>query len=363
MREIGISIYPEQSSFKNNLDYLKKSANLGFKILFLSVLQFDENNFLKYQENYFQLIEEAKKLGFYIILDVADGAFKLFKCDINNLEPFAKLGVNCLRLDAPLLPSQVALATYNEFKIDIQINMSNNDSFINNILDFKPIKNKLSGSHNFYPLEDSGLPLAFFIDSSKRYKKFNLTTMAFVGSKNDNQGPVPEAQKLVTLENHRKLEIEIQAKHLFATNLIDWVIIGNAFASDEELIALSQLQREYISFKIDLPKNQLFEIENKILFDNLHFRRGDISEFVIRSTSVRPKYKDFKIQPTRLKKVFQRGDVVILNDNANHYKGELQIILKDNYLDKDQKFNFIENLADQVAILDYIEPWTKFIFY
>ncbi|AXK51654.1 MupG family TIM beta-alpha barrel fold protein [Spiroplasma alleghenense] len=363
MRRIGISLYPEQSQLQDNITYLNKASKLGFNILFLSILQFDKTSFAKHRNDYYAVIKEAKKLNYYIILDVADSAFEIMECDINNLKPFSELGVSCLRLDAPLLPAQVAMSTYNDFGIDVQVNISNNDSFIDNILDYQPIVNKVSGSHNFYPLEDSGLPLEFFNQSTTRFKKHNLTTMGFVGGKNGTQGPVPGASKLVTLESHRHLEIDIQAKHLFATNLIDWVVIGNAFASDEELQLLSNLQREFITIKINLDKNKLLPIEQKIIFDNLHFRRGDISEFVIRSTMTRPKYKNELIKPDKLKSKFMMGDIVVLNDNAKHYKGELQIILKDNYLDKENKFNFIENLGDQMVILDYINAWTKFRFY
>ena len=47
---------------------------------------------------------------------------------------------------------------------------------------------------------------------------------------------------------YRQLPVTVQAKHLFATNLIDDVI-GNAYASNEELEALGQL--ESLSNRID----------------------------------------------------------------------------------------------------------------
>ena len=42
---------------------------------------------------------------------------------------------------------------------------------------------------------------------------------------------------------NRQLPVTGQAKHLVATKLIDDVVIGNAYASNEELEALGQLNR------------------------------------------------------------------------------------------------------------------------
>ncbi len=55
---------------------------------------------------------------------------------------------------------------------------------------------------------------------------------------------------LCTLEQHRNLPIEVQAKHLWATGLIDDVIIGNAYASEEELEKLGNLNRYMLQLKV-----------------------------------------------------------------------------------------------------------------
>ena len=57
----------------------------------------------------------------------------------------------------------------------------------------------------------------------------------FITSHVANIGPWDINDGLCTLEEHRNLTIEVQAKHLWATGLIDDVIIGNAYASEEEL--------------------------------------------------------------------------------------------------------------------------------
>mgnify|MGYP002331920399 FL=1 len=69
-----------------------------------------------------------------------------------------------------------------------------------------------------------------------------------------------------------------QAMHLFASGLIDDVIIGNAYASEEELRALSEVNRYQLMLHVDYVK-QISDIEKP-----QHFRRGDMNEIVIRST-------------------------------------------------------------------------------
>ena len=48
--------------------------------------------------------------------------------------------------------------------------------------------------------------------------------------------------------------ISYQAMHLFASGLIDDVIIGNAYASEEELRALSEVNRYQLMLHVDYVK-------------------------------------------------------------------------------------------------------------
>lgn len=52
--------------------------------------------------------------------------------------------------------------------------------------------------------------------------------------------------------------------HLFASGLIDDVIIGNAYASEEELKALSQVNRYQLMLHVDYVK-QISDIEKTIV--------------------------------------------------------------------------------------------------
>ena len=94
----------------------------------------------------------------------------------------------------------------------------------------------------------------------------------------------------------QQLPVTVQAKHLFATNLIDDVVIGNVYASNEELEALGQLNRYQTELTI-VFEEATSEIEKEIVIKNQHFRRGDITQQMIRSTEVRKKYKEVKLIP------------------------------------------------------------------
>ena len=52
------------------------------------------------------------------------------------------------------------------------------------------------------------------------------------------------------MEIHRDLPIDVQARHLFATRLVDDVIIANAYASEEELSTLSKIDSGKLTLRL-----------------------------------------------------------------------------------------------------------------
>src|SRR5699024_9891121 len=132
---------------------------------------------------------------------------------------------------------------------------------------------------------------------------------------------------LCTLEMHRELPIQIQAKHLWATGVIDDVIIGNAYASEEELKVLGSLNRDLLELDVAFMP-EATKLEQTVVENEMHIRRGDISEYMTRSTEVRKSYQDHRFEPGRTEKL-AKGDVVIGNDHFGKYKGELHVVLKE----------------------------------
>ncbi len=137
------------------------------------------------------------------------------------------------------------------------------------------------------------------------------------------------------------------------------MIIGNAYASDEELEALGQLNRYQLALAIEFTK-EASTVEKKITLTEQHFRRGDITDQVVRSTEVRKKYKNEANPAHDNTQAFQIGDVVIGNDAFGKYKNELQIVLQPHTDDRKNKVGKITE--DELLLLDFVKPWTKFRF-
>lgn len=249
--------------------------------------------------------------------------------------------------------------TYNPYGLNIEINMSNSTHYLENILSYQPNHSKLIGCHNFYPHRYSGLSYEFFIECSKKFKKHGLRTAAFVSSNAASFGPWPIIEGLPTIEMHRNLPIDVQAKHFFATNLIDDVIISNAYASEEEMKRLSEINKEKITFNIEVATTTS-SLEKTIIFDEPHFYRGDVSDYMIRSTQSRVKYRGESFPPHHTRDI-KRGDILIESDLYKQYAGELQIALKD--MKNSGKTNVVGRIREEeIFLIDFLKPWDKFAF-
>lgn len=158
---------------------------------------------------------------------------------------------------------------------------------------------------------------------------------------------------------HRELPIEVQAKHLFATGFIDDVIIANAFASEEELKSLSRINKNMLEFKVNFV-DEIPELEKRIILDEFHFNRGDVSDYLVRSTQSRVKYKDHNFKAFNTVDI-KKGDVLIESSLYKRYAGELQIALKD--MKNSGKTNVVGRIKDEeILLIDYLQPWEKFGF-
>lgn len=355
-RRLGISIYPEKSTVEKDLEYINLAHKYGFRKIFTCLLSAKETK-EEIEKKFTTIIKYARDKDFEVVLDIAPTVFKDLDISYDNLEFFAKLGASGIRLDLGFDGKKEADLTYNPHNLDIELNMSNDVDYLNNIITHKPIVFKLIGCHNFYPQALTGLSYEFFIKCSQRFKKFGLRTAAFINSSNATIGPWDINDGLCTLEMHRNLPIATQAKHLWATELIDDIIIGNAYASEEELEELSNLNPYILELSVDFDE-KASDIEKHIAEKELHFRRGDISEYNIRSTEVRKKYKSFDFPKGTLAKNV-KGHVVIGNNDFGKYKGELQLILDD--MPYDPRKNIIGTVVShEIFLLDYIGPWNKF---
>ena len=355
-RRLGISIYPEKSTIEKDMAYIDLAHRYGFSRIFTCMLSINKPKD-EIEKEFSKIIHYARNLGFEVILDIAPAIFEQLGISYDDLSFFEKLGAHGIRLDVGYDGNKEAMISFNPYGQIIEINMSNDVAYIDNIMSYQPNVPYLYGCHNFYPQKGTGLPYDFFVKCSQRFKKYGLRTAAFVSSQVAELGPWNINDGLCTLEMHRHLPVEVATKHLFATGLIDDVIIGNAYASEDELKAMSEVNRYQLEFNVDFCENSS-EIEKQICQKEQHFRRGDITDLMVRSTEVRKKYSNFEFLQHDNDILFERGDVLIGNQAFGKYKGELQIVLNPHEDDRKNKVAKIKE--DELFLLDYIYPWTKF---
>ncbi len=356
MKHLGISIYPDRANHEENKAYVSLASKYGFTRIFTCLIS-AENDIDKVKEEFSDITSYAKLLGMEVIADVSPSVFDAYGISYQDLGFFYKLGLSGIRLDLGFSGLEESIMTFNPYGLKIEINMSNGTRYLDNILSHRPNAENLIGCHNFYPHKYTGLSRKHFEKCSKLFKQNGIRTAAFISSKEAAFGPWPVREGLCTLEEHRDLPVEVQAKDLFNTGLIDDVIIANAFASESELSALGHLDKELLTLNVELVKD-IPDIEKKIVLDKLHFNRGDVSEYMIRSTQSRVKYSVHHFALFNAPTI-KRGDILIDSSLYERYAGELQIALKD--MENSGKTNVVGMISQkEIYLLDHIEPWQKF---
>ena len=111
-----------------------------------------------------------------------------------------------------------------------------------------------------------------------------------------------------------------------------------------------------------------------------HWDRYDHSSFMLRSSFPRLQFKNqATVQDSGFgdkkeakedksiphhdcgKKVFTRGDILVVNDNLAHYRGELEVVLTE--IPNDGERNLIGKIKDEdLGLLDFIKPGQHFKF-
>lgn len=359
MRQLGISLYPNHTSVEENVAYIELAAKYGFKRIFTCLISVDDKDIEQAVKEFKILTACANKYGMEVIADVAPAIFTTFGASYQNLSFFKELGLDGIRLDLGFSGMEEAFMTLNPYGLKIELNASNGTKYVDNIVSYHPKLENILGCHNFYPHVYTGLGYDHFIKCSKQFKDLGIRTAAFVNSKDAIFGPWPVTEGLCTLEMHRELPIEVQAKHLFATGVIDDVIIANAFASEEELKKLSEIDKYMLEFTV-VFSDATPELERKIVLEEFHFNRGDVSEYVARSTQSRVKYKGHGFPPFHTPDM-NKGDVLVESSLYARYAGELQIALKS--MKNSGKTNVVGRIIEEeIFLLDYLEPWMKFKF-
>lgn len=378
MHKLGISVYPDKSPKEEVYAYMEKAAKLGFKRIFTCFLSIPEDKRESYLVEFKEFMAKAHELGFEVAADTNPEVFKLIGATPSNLKPFVDLGLDIIRMDGNFGTQGDIQLTRNQDNIKIEFNASM-DSGVELLIKNGGNREQIIMCHNFFPERYTGLDFDLFQEYNKYWKELNLHTAAFVSSNNENTiGPWQVFCGLPTVEIMRGLPIDLQARLMLAAGNIDDILIGNYPATDEELEALSKINFQAIEIRVDeVP--EITENEKQIMYEfGPHWDRYDHSSFMLRSSMPRVKFKekatvqdsgfssDKKVDDKSIphhdcgKKVFTRGDVLIVNDNLAHYRGELEIVLTE--IPNDGERNLVATIKEEeLQLLDFIKPGHHFV--
>lgn len=361
MRRLGISIYPEKSETDELKSYIKNAYNYGFRRIFSSLLFANDKDTNSIKDKFKEINGFAKNLGYEIIVDVNPRVLNELGIGYDDLTFFKDLNADGIRFDLGYSGLEESLMTFNDQDLKIEINMSMDTHMIDNIMDYQPNKYNLIGCHNFYPHRYSALTEKFFLKTTEKFNRYKLKTAAFVTSQNeDSFGPWPVSEGIPTLEIHRDLPLEVQIKHYIIMDNIDDIIISNCYPSQEELKKVSHLPLDKPEFSVNLIEG-ITDLMEKIVLNENHFYRGDHSDYLIRSTQSRVKYKGESFPRVNTPDLIKKGDIIIEGDGYGHYTGELQIAKKD--MENSGKSNVVARIVDEeIFLIDYLKPWQKFSF-
>ena len=151
-RRLGISLYPERSTFEQDVAYLEKAAKLGFDLLFIALLGAGDRQ--QTIDRYKPLLAKAKELGFEIEADVNPMMFERMGINASffhgplDLSFFTELQVDILRLDLGLNDMEEAFLSKNKEGIKICVNGCNTQDHVGHVLAAGGDRDMILGCHN-----------------------------------------------------------------------------------------------------------------------------------------------------------------------------------------------------------------------
>ena len=371
MAILGITAYPDLSPIEKIRDYFQLASRYGASRAVSSMLSV-EGSREEIIEYFRKFIFYAHEYGMKVSLDVNTGFMKKMGQSYEDISLFHEIGCDTIRLDGSYGAEDDYIMTQNPYGIEIEMNASSGR--VEKEIAFFSEKgvgsDRVRLCHNLYPQRYTGLKWKDFLKKNRTLRKYGYSIAAFVSSNAPNTHGLWGAEDgLPTVERLRDLPIDLQARIMLATGGVNEIMIGNAYASEKEFEALSDMLKPpkpitsskiYEKIKAYGPNTAPFgpckrlkvilekditpvEKENLLEFvpqlDN-----GDSSEWIWRSRYGRLVNEGRMIPPRPYEgEFFPVGSVVIVNDTNRHYSGELQIVKEP--IINDGKRNLIAKLA------------------
>lgn len=333
MSIFGASVYLHLASKEEITNYLDLLGKNGIKIVFTTLISFKKNQKESW-EKLAILTNIAKKYQIEVYADVNGELLQelalLNKKSKELITFFKNKGLSGIRIDDGIDLDLQAKLTHNNSQFKVIINGSHNIIQLEQlILGHHINNNNVISCYNFYPQRYTGASIDFYLINQYESHINNILFAGFVTlTGKEYYGPWKYDNNLPSLEIHRDWSLITQVHHLIALGT-DIIFIANQFIKEKDLIMLKNIDQEKVSLVIDLVAEITNEEKIILLDEKIHFVRTDLAQDVIRSTMSRITYQDLKISVRKPKsEYFDVGDVVILNQDAENYAGELQIITK-----------------------------------
>lgn len=384
MTVLGVSVYPDIRPLDEIKEYLRLCSKYGFTRVFSSMFSVEgtKEEVLAY---FRELIEAAHEVNMQVSLDVNPDCFNRMGATVEDISVFDSIHCDILRMDMSFGVEGDLKLVNNPYGILIEFNASMATTF-EELMKAGADKNKVLACHNFYPQRYTGLKWKRFLEINEKVNKTGVRLGAFVASNHRPTHGVWDAIcGLPTVERMRDLPIDLQARLLMGAGCTD-ILIGNAYASEDELYAMQQIikpmdfdeESPVIKFMMVMGKSHseleemvasakkirvtlcddITDLEKHILLDFMpHTEFGDSSEWIWRSRGSRMAYGDGKSDLYAReynKDHFEVGDVVIVNNNYAHYAGEIHIVKEPTIYDG--TCNLIGHIdSDERLMMDVIQ--------
>ncbi len=378
MSIFGVSVYPDLRPAEEIREYLKTAASFGCTRVFSSMFSVEGTNdeIISY---FRELIKAAHDVNMQVSLDVNPQFLTKLHVTPDDLSLFAEIGCDILRMDLSYGKEKDLMLVQNPYGIQIQLNASMGIEEELAYMKEHGVKDtQLCLGHNFYPQRYTGLKWQSFLKTNEALQKYGYPIDAFIASHNENTHGVWDAKEgLPTVERMRDYECSLAYRILEAVG-IDCILFGNAYASEEEFKAIAEVRKAPRRME-DSPLYEMFRSFGGMFAANRQIRLkvksaehisdmerymayewfpqidfGDSSEWIWRSRTGRFGNESREIPYRREEgEFFEKGDVVMVNDNYKHYSGELQIVRIP--IRNDGTRNLIGKLAkDETDLLDLI---------
>ena len=339
----GASVYCGLVDYtlEDNLKYLELLKEKNIDIVFMSGHMPERSDNFEYELKL--LLDKASELGLKVSLDVSKSVYDLYK-DYN---------LYALRLDGGFTPNDI-LDIIKEDRVIVELNATTVskkllDFLKNNNVDF----NKIRVTHNFYPKKHTGLSLEMLLEKNKMLHEYGLEVGMFIPSNTNHRPPFYDA--LPTLEMHRDMNYYNILSTIKSLN-VEEVIIGDSYASIEELDLIKNYDYDLITLPVEISSN--INIYEREIFNHVHTSRIDSPSCFTRSR-VNLFGKENEITPHD---TIERKKYSITIDNTLflRYKGEVNVLKSD--LESDNRCNVIGRIKANDYILSLLTPGAKFKF-